>query len=70
MAAAASFARNLDGWARNAAIGAEDTAITRLRAEQLVTLRAFIKPLASVDWHGFLFGKVAMRAGENGCRDD
>src|SRR3989338_8111249 len=60
MAAAAG----LNGRARNRAVGAEHAAVAGLGSEHLVTLFAFVKPLARIGGHGFVFMVPATGAGE------
>ena len=57
-------ARFLDGWAGNAAEGAEYATIALTRSQLFAATPAIVEKPAGIGWHGFDFGFSAVRAGE------
>jgi hypothetical protein len=61
----AAAALLLDGWARDRAVGAENTAISGFRSQQSFAAGALVEKLAGIRRHRFLALLAAIRA-----RDD
>lgn len=53
---------------RYVAIRAENAAVAGQRIQQRMTARAFVKPLAGVDGHGFSLDVATARTGQRGLQ--
>jgi hypothetical protein len=61
---------HLNWWTFHRAEGTKHTAITWIGPQQCLAVTTLIVKLASIGRHGFLLGKTALRASQDGFKDD